>query len=85
MSGIISSNTKRRRSAVSSSAMDRSAVFIVPTTCRFAGTPNSVFEPGSVTRVSSSRPIRFESSIRVINSPKIAAMLPRLISSMTST
>jgi len=65
--------------------MDRSAVFIVPITCRFAGTPKPSSDPGSLTGASSFRPTRFESSFRVISSPKIRATLPRLISSMTST
>jgi len=39
----------RRRNATSSSAMERSAVFIVPMMSRFAGTPNSSPEYGSVT------------------------------------
>ena len=44
MSGINSRKVNLRRKAVSSSAIERSAVFIVPMMCRFAGTPKLVPE-----------------------------------------
>jgi hypothetical protein len=50
--------------------MDRSAVFIVPMMSRFAGTPNSSPEYGSVTWISLAAPNRLSGSINVINSPK---------------
>ena len=68
---------KRRRSAASSSLMLRSAVFIVPTMYTFGGTENGSPLWGSTTVVP-----RLSSSSRVISSPKILGMLPRLISSM---
>ena len=43
-SGISSLNAKRRRSAVSRSAMDRSAVFIVPMTSTLSVTANGSFD-----------------------------------------
>lgn len=42
--GASSRNWKRRRNAVSSASALRSAVFIVPMTCRFEGTPKAVRE-----------------------------------------
>ena len=71
---------KRRRRAVSSSAMERSAVFMVPMTKTLAGTANGRPESGRWT----SRP-RLSFSSTVSSSPKMRGMSPRLISSMMRT
>ena len=75
-SGISSMKPKRRRKAVSSKAIERSAVFIVPTMNTFSGTTKRSPLSGS----STAEP-RFGLSKSVSNSPKIRGMSPRLISS----
>ena len=71
----------RRRIAVSTSAIERSAVFIVPRMRMFFGSEN-----GSVLSEEYSRSIDLSRySSRKYSSPKILARLPRLISSMMST
>ncbi len=79
-SGISSMKPKRRRSAVSSSAMERSAVFMVPMTATLGGTANGRRESGRWT----SRP-RLSFSSTVSSSPKMRGTSPRLISSMMRT
>ncbi len=81
-SGIISTNSNLLLRAVSIRAMLRSAVFIVPIMYKFEGTPNFSFEYGSSTIISSSAPSLFDGSIRVMSSPKILDIFPRLISSI---
>ncbi|MNI23980.1 hypothetical protein D3C73_775850 [compost metagenome] len=81
--GIDSMNSKRRRSAVSISANERSAVFIVPITSTFEGTLNASPEYGSVTVTGYLAPSRLSTSTSVMSSPKILLMFPRLISSIT--
>ena len=66
-------------------AMERSAVFMVPKMYTFFGTENSSWEYGRVTDIASSSPSRFESSIKVISSPNILEIFPRLISSIMKT
>ena len=90
--GIISTNSNLLLSAVSIRAMLRSAVFIVPIMYKFDGTPNFSFsssllccEYGSSTINSSSAPSLFDGSIRVMSSPKILDIFPRLISSIIRT
>ena len=78
-SGINSTKPNRRRSAVSSSAMERSAVFIVPITWTFGGTAKRSPESGRVT----SNP-RLSVSSSVSSSPKMRGMSPLLISSTSS-
>ena len=83
-SGIISSNRKRRRSAVSNSAIDLSAVFIVPIMNKLEGTikesPEGNFASNGIPPFE-----RLSGSIRVISSPKTLDILARLISSIIST
>ena len=85
VSGIISTNRKRLRSAVSINAIERSAVFIVPKICTLAGTLNTSPEYGSIADAASGMSFLFVSSIKVINSPKILEIFPLLISSMINT
>ena len=73
---MTSTNPNRRRSAVSSRAIDRSAVFIVPITYTLSGTVNG--SPDSGNRMACPRLSR---SSTVSNSPKMRGMSPRLISS----
>ena len=71
-------NENRRRIAASTSAMDRSAVFMVPMMTMLRGNVNggcAVHEVDASLRYSS----------RKYSSPKILARLPRLISSMMRT
>ena len=65
--------------------MDRSAVFMVPSTWRFPGSVKCSLECGSVTANSFFAPSLLSSSSSVINSPSTFAMLARLISSITRT
>ena len=81
--GIDSTNSNRRRSAVSTNANDRSAVFIVPITSTFEGTLKLSAEYGSVTETGYFAPSRLSTSTSVMSSPKILLMFPRLISSIT--
>ncbi|MNI71781.1 hypothetical protein D3C73_1276760 [compost metagenome] len=83
--GGISMNRKRRRSATSIAASERSAVFIVPMRCKLAGTAKSCLEYGKRADNASSIPCRLLGSMRVMSSPKMRAMFPRLISSMMRT
>ena len=81
-SGIISINSKRLLKAVSREVILLSAVFIVPRDIDILGTPNFSLLQGRTTSSASSFPILLLGSIKVISSPKILLILPRLISSM---
>ncbi len=82
--GGISRKAKRRRKAVSSRAMERSAVLSVPTTYRLAGMPKRLREYGSVSQSSFSAPNRLSGSNSVMISPNTADRLARLISSISN-
>ena len=85
VSGIISTKEKRLRNAVSRSAIERSAVFIVPMIYTLEGTLNGSPEYGRITLLSSASPFLLDSSISVISSPKIREIFPLLISSIMKT
>ena len=69
------------RRPVSRSAMLRSAVFIVPTRVQVARNAELLLRNrGAVGTAASLAPDRLDGSIRVMSSPNILAMLPRLIS-----
>ena len=85
VSGIISTKEKRLRNAVSRSAIERSAVFIVPMIYTLEGTLNGSPEYGRITLLSSASPFLLDSSISVISSPKIRKIFPLLISSIMKT
>jgi hypothetical protein len=71
-----------RRKAESNASILRSAVFMVPMSIKFAGTPKSSFEYGRLMIVSCCSPRRLSFSMRVMSSPKILATVPLLISSI---
>ena len=85
LSGLISINLNRLLSAVSISAIERSAVFMVPSIYTLFGTEKGSPEYGRTASIASFAPARFVSSISVINSPNIFEIFPRLISSIINT